>query len=58
MKYIYSITHQDEAKYYSNLKKLCLAHDLGYSKLQWHIKRKKKGVWGNDFVVVEMHEVI
>ena len=54
----YSIKFQDEAKYYSNLKKLCIAHDLDYHKLYWHINRQKKGEWSNDFVIVTKHEML
>ena len=65
MKHIYSIEYNfirrkdgEKPKFYTNLKKLCLANDLKYDQLYWHIKREEKGFWSNDYVTVEMHELL
>ena len=50
--------HTWNVKYYSNLKKLCIAHNLEYNNLYWHINRKKKGEWSNDFIIVTKHEML
>jgi len=48
MKKFYKYQHELEARYYSNLTKLCKEEQLIYSNVYHSITRLKKGFWSDE----------
>ena len=53
----YSIKHNSEIRYYSNLKKLCETYNIEYDNVYYAIVRQKRGFYQNDEFMYRIYKL-